>query len=229
MSLSQHLVGEEEEEWDLHFNREKESLLKAKRIVPDERRRPNTEERMMNDCSFFVPVRTMGGNITRLHNYWWHRQANWCWCAAEWKEKWDCSLNFCSAAIVARHPLRKLLHSSEWKRELLIFVWSARMVATNESRDHDDHPALILAIVDHSCAQAAAPTTWRFFLAHLKIFFSRNWRCRSTIGASSDPCPPATTRRPGYRRTRRFEQIRWCVGSCCDKSFMNWLGVLAHC
>lgn len=49
--------------------------MKAKRIVPDERRRPNTEERMMNDCSFFVPVRTMGGNITRLHNYWWHRQA----------------------------------------------------------------------------------------------------------------------------------------------------------
>ena len=184
MSLSQHLVGEEEEEWDLHFNREKESLLKAKRIVPDERRRPNTEERMMNDCSFFVPVRTMGGNITRLHNYWWHRQANWCWCAAEWKEKWDC-LNFCSAAIVARHPLRKLLHSSEWKREPLIFVWSARMVASNESRDHDDHPALILAIVDHSCAQAAAPLTSEDFSLHLKMPIN-NWGFFRSVSACND-------------------------------------------
>ena len=32
MSLSQHLLGEEEKEWDLHFNREKESLLKAKKL-----------------------------------------------------------------------------------------------------------------------------------------------------------------------------------------------------
>ena len=43
--------------------------------------------------------------------------------------------------------------------------------------------------------------------SHLKIFFSRTWRCRSTIGASSDPCPPATTRRPGCRRTRRFDPM----------------------
>ena len=224
MSLSQHLVGEEEEEWDLHFNREKESLLKAKRIVPDERR-PNTEERMMNDCSFFVPVRTMGGNITRLHNYWWHRQANWCWCAAERKEKWDCSLNFCSATIVARHPLRKLLHSSEWKREPLIFVWSARMVITNRSRDHDDHPALILAIVDHSCAQAAAPTTWKKF----------SWAFFSCAPEDADQQLGLLQIRVRLQRPEDLAVgepaglITWCVGSCCDKSFMNWLGVLAHC
>ena len=212
MSLSQHLLGEEEKEWDLHFNREKESLLKAKKIVPDERRRPNTEERMMNDCSIFVQGRTMGGNITRLHNYWWHRQANWSWCAAEWKEKWDCSLNFWSAAIVARQPLRKLLHSSEWKREPLIFVWSARMVASNESRDHDDHPALILARVDHSCAQAAAPLTWRFFSRapedadqQLGLLQIRVRLQRPEDLAVGEPAG----------------LIRWCVGSCCDESFMN--------
>ena len=225
MSLSQHLVGEEEEEWDLHFNREKESLSKANKIVPDERRRPNTQGRMMNDCSFFVPVRTMGGNITRLHNYWWHRQANWCWCAAERKEKWDCSLNFCSATIVARHPLRKLLHSSEWKREPLIFVWSARMVASNESRDHDDHPALILAIVDHSCAQAAAPTTWKKF----------SWAFFSCAPEDADQQLGLLQIRVRLQRPEDLAVgepagvITWCVGSCCDKSSLSWLGVLAHC
>ena len=139
----------------------------------------------MNDCSVFVQGRTMGGNITRLHNYWWHRQANWCWCAAEWKEKWDCSTNFCSAAIVARHPLRKLLHSSEWKREPLIFVWSARMVASNESRDHDDHPALILAIADHSCAQAAVALTSEDFSLHLKMPIN-NWGFFRSVSACND-------------------------------------------
>ena len=53
----------------LAFQQGEGKSIEGKKIVPDERRRPNTEERMMNDCSSFVQGRTMGGNITRLHNY----------------------------------------------------------------------------------------------------------------------------------------------------------------
>ena len=61
----------------LAFQQGEGKSIEGKKIVPDERRRPNTEERMMNDCSIFVQGRIMGGNITRLHNYWLHRQANY--------------------------------------------------------------------------------------------------------------------------------------------------------
>ena len=60
------------------------------------------------------------------------------------------------------------------------------MVASNESRDHDDHPALILAIVDHSCAQAAAPRTSEdFVLAHLKMPIN-NWGFFRSVSACND-------------------------------------------
>ena len=220
MSLSQHLVGEEEEEWDLHFNREKESLLKAKRIVPDERRRPNTEERMMNDCSFFLPVRTMGGNITRLHNYWWHRQANWCWCAAERKEKWDCSLNFCSATIVARHPLRKLLHSSEWKRAIDICLICSDGGFEREQRPRRPPSSHFGNRGPQLCTSGCSSHLWRFCSRapedadqQLGLLQIRVRLQRPEDLAVGEPAG----------------LIRWCVGSCCDKSFMNWLGVLAHC